>query len=277
MLRLIALGLVGCASKVAPAPAQAEATPSEAPATVPDGIAPSDPLADPITVVGVIHKDGQRICDARGIETWVNLYYLAGFTPLVLDDATRRDVEALYRRPAIVFGHVTAPPQPDPVPGGGECPIYQMRSDWVITAEGMRIPRGTRAAEAVAVERVAPFDGLHVDLRNAMLQISLTNPFEVPLEGLIITVNYEGCFGKPSSDARTTPHARALPPGETWRTEAPLFIEDPDAPTGRQVYNSSSIEVRARGQDIAFDFDATFHEIGVPSVSCPKRAPKPSP
>ena len=270
-LSVLALALVACVSKVEPETKQAEPMQAESPAVVPDAVAESQPSGEAITVVGVIHQDGQRICDGRGNEEWVDLYYLAGFTPLVLDDAMTRAVAALHRRPVIVEGHVQSPPPTDPVPNAGECPQYQARSDWVFTSEGVRIPRGPRAAEGVAATRVVPFEGLKVARAGATLQAWLTNSFEVPLTKLAITVHYEGCFGKPGSDERTSLRDEPLPPGQAWHVEAPAILEDPQGPPGRQLFRADSVEVRAAAEGIAFDFDAAFHELGLPGVQCPDR------
>jgi hypothetical protein len=266
------LVLVACVSKVEPETKQAEPVQTEQPAVVPDAVADTQPSGDTITVVGVIHQDGRRICDGRGNEEWVDLYYLAGFTPLVLDDAMTRAVAALHKRPVIVEGHVQSPPATEPVPNAAECPQYQARSDWVFTSEGVRIPRGTRAAEGVAAERVRAFEGLRVARAGAKLQLWLTNPFDVPLaEKLAITVHYEGCFGKPGTDAQTSVRDAALAPGQVWHVEAPALLEDPQQPRGRQMFRADSIEVRAAGEGIAFDFDAALHELGLPGVQCPDR------
>jgi hypothetical protein len=263
--------IAACASTAEPVPSQqAAAAPASKP-MVPDGVAPAEPDAARLTVVGVIHQDGQRICDARGHETWVDLHYVVGFTPLVLDEATSPAVAALHRRPANVVGRVQALPPSAAVPSGGECPVHQMRSDWVLTAEGVRIPRGPRAAEGVGVLRVAPFEGLQVARAGDTLTLALTNPFDVPLEGeLVLTVHYEGCFGKPGADVRSSTRPDPLPPGETWQVEAPALVHDAAGQPGRQVFRADSIEVRAAGNGIVFDFDAAFHELGAQGVACPR-------
>jgi hypothetical protein len=272
--------IAACASTAEPAPMQQAAVVPASKPMVPDGVAPAERDTARLTVVGVIHQDGQRVCDARGHETWVDLHYVVGFTPLVLEEATSPAVAALHRRPAIVVGRVQAPPSSTAVPSAGECPAYQMRSDWVLTAEGVRIPRGPRAAEGVAVERAAPFEGLKVARAGDMLTLALTNPFDVPLEGeLVLTVHYEGCFGKPGADVRSSTRPDPLPPGETWQVEAPALLHDAAGQPGRQLFRAHSIEVRAAGKGIAFDLDAAFHELGAQGVACPREraTPKPSP
>ena len=258
--------LCACASAEKP-----EAAPVEAAPVVPDSVIEAEPKGHPITVVGVIHQDGQRICDGRGHEQWVDLRYEIGFTPLVIDEARTGDLATLHKRAAIVFGRVQEPPPSDPVPSTGECPLYQMRSDWMVTADGIRISRGVRAAEGVAVERIVPFEGLVVKRAGDTLELALTNAFEVPLaDDLTLTRHYEGCFGKPGSAMRSEIREGELAPGDTWRVQLPAFVQDPEGPDGRQLFRADSIELRAEGKGVAFDFDAGFHEIGAPGVECPR-------
>jgi hypothetical protein len=260
--------MIVCACASAEKP---EAAPVEAEPVVPDSVVEAQPKGEAITVVGVIHQDGQRVCDGRGHEQWVDLRYEVGFTPLVVDDARTQDVAPLHKRAAIVFGHIQEPPPLHPVPSTGECPLYQMRSDWVVTAEGIRIPRGARAAVGVAVERVVPFEGLAVERAGETLKLALTNAFEVPLaDKLTLTLHYEGCFGKPGSAVRSEIRDGELAPGDTWRVELPAFVEDPAGPDGRQLFRADSIELRAEGKGVAFDFDAGFHEIGAQGIECPR-------
>jgi hypothetical protein len=270
-MRRSLLAALVCACACASTTEKPEAAPVEAKPVVPDSVMEAQPKGEAITVVGVIHQDGQRVCDGRGHEQWIDLHYEVGFTPLVVDDARAREVEPLHKRAAIVFGHVQAPPPANPVPSGGECPLYQMRSDWVVTAEGIRIPRGARAAEGIAVERIVPFEGLAVERAGDTLKFALTNALEVPLaDKLTLTLHYEGCFGKPGSTMRSQIREGELAPGDTWRAELPAFVHDPEGQDGRQVFRADSIELRAEGKGVAFDFDAGFHEIGAEGVPCPR-------
>ena len=268
---VLALLIGGCASSepsvAEPSVAKVAESPPSAPA--PD----AEPKGDPITVVGVIHEDGTRICDEKGNEQWIDKYFQVGFTQLIIDGSVEAEVKGLHRRPVVVRGHVQNPPPGPTPPSGAECPIYQMRSDWVVTAEGVRIPRGTRAAPGVAVQEVRLFEGLEATHANDKdIRVELTNTLGVPLtEDQKVTAHYEGCFGKPGTHVETKTHKSPLPPGNATSWVFPKFIEDPEGRRGRRLYRLASIQLETKGDNLAFDFDAALHELGLDGITCPRK------
>lgn len=244
--------------------------------SVPEASRPSPPSA--ARLVGVVHEDGEHVCFGDGQETWINKFRQIGFVRVVAGDAIEAQLVEAMGTPVVAHGRIT-----DRVPAGGEqppgergeCPQYQMRSDWVLTSSGMRIRRGeSPAMKAFEVDRVEPLTGLSARIEGEQLKVSFTNELGVALDAPVeLVVHYEGCYGKPGSDSRTLVANEKLLPGATLAGTVPLITEAdrvPGNPKGTRDHRAYSVELRASADGVYFDLDVSVRQLGA-DVQCPQQ------
>ncbi len=226
-------------------------------------------------LVGVVHAAGTRVCDAAGNERWINRHQQIGFTRV-----TSAKPLPAGSVPVVAHGRplAEAPIGTEPMPDdAAPCPQAQMRDDWVETPEGMRVRRGGGPGlAAFAVDRVVPFAGLTATLEgDDALRVRFENTLDRTLEPPVeIIVHYEGCYGKPGATSRAFPNPGGLVPGAAVEETLPTF-DYRERVRGRGVddtarHRASSIEVRAKGANVHFDFDVDLDALGV-KVECDER------
>ena len=206
-------------------------------------------------LLGVVHRDGVKACREGAWEIeWHHLFWEAGFVPLVGDDAA---IEPHHGKPVLVRGRpADASPHSRPLPPGytsDRCPIPQMRSDMVESPDGMRLRRHERPLDAFEVASIEPFTGLAVTRDGDRAVLKLTNTLGTALSEVELVAHYEGCYGKPG----------------TKTVRAGVAALDPDA----SFYRLFSVELRAKGDRVWFDFDARLSELGAEPIQCPEDRP----
>ena len=252
-------------------PARADATPPAAPA------ARASAARDgaPVRVLGVLSRQHRRVCKPpRGDESWVDPRLEVGFVPLV---GNVERFAGLVGKLVVVEG-TRAEPSAAPAADDEEiCPLYQMRSDMVVTKGGMRLRRARSAAvaalPALRVTSVREYRGLSVSRDGDRITVELRNELGAALSQLAVTVHYEGCRGKPGADARTE-RVATLAPGATARLSFPALLDTPDRsdgrsggrPDSRRPYAAHSVQLDGDGP-VLFDADVA----SVAGVRCPER------
>lgn len=254
------IGLLGCTTHDnAPASQPTPPPPPDAsvdPADVEDPRRDDGPapLADAVQLVGVVHEGGSRVCEAETFEeTWIRKYWQVGWTPLVSEPALDAKLATLPGRVVKVTGRaVDGPPTyhgpSEPPAKLGMCSQHQMRSDWRLTPEGIRIPRGHgpefAAFEVTSVEVVRPLETA-VPEDGEQVAVTVHNPFETDLRGVELIGHYEGCYGKPGATAKTVKVGKLAATDASGPHRLPTLIEDADKnPRGRN-YALRSLELKA--------------------------------
>lgn len=216
----------------------------------------------PVRVLGFLTEQADKQCVDGRVE-WVNPHPEVGFTRVVGTDVA---LEALQKRAVIVTGREAKDAAP-PVKYDPECPMMQMRSDWVEGRDGIRVERVGRGVAAMHVTSAAPWDGLAAKVKKGALVVTLKEDLGAPVS---VTVHYEGCYGKPGATARTL----AAKPGKALRF--PLADDElHDKPRkgmeegiARHVPVSVTLSGDVPGLVLALDLP--LWALGV-SVECPKR------
>lgn len=218
----------------------------------------------PERLIGVVTAQATRLCDGSAQGSWVHPRHEIGFVRAL----GAVDLAPFEGRPVVVSGRRELSPEPLPaVEPTGPCPPpMQMRSDWVEGPSGIRVRRQAPPFEAFHVVAVEPFEGLSAELRGGELHFSLTNTLGVDLQGVSLTLYYEGCFGKPGSTTRVLEHGE-LAAGESTKLTASATLEEPGAPTGRSNFKAFSLRLEAQAAGISFDLDLTMASLGL-RVEC---------
>lgn len=221
-------------------------------------------------VVGELLEGGHKVCRANGEVTWHARYPMVGFTPLEVADGGEA---RLYRgRVVVAEGELTGASdveRPADLPEDeGECPIMQMRSDWVEAVGGVRMLRDGMGGRGVfRATRLRVWDGLVVTARGGEIAARVTNTFaDETLADVDLIVHYEGCYGKPGTQARAASAAR-LSPGDTLEHRFPLVVRG-EGRRGEASFVASSVQVRARPGATAFDLDVGLSRWGI-EARCP--------
>lgn len=235
--------------------------------------APTIDLGERHALVGVLTEQGHLECKGGdgppwggGEEVWRDLYPEVGFVRLV--PPAGFETAALNGELVIALGKPADGPTPARPSG---CNAMQMRSDWVYGKSGMRVKRtrpphvafvanAVQPTAMLTAERVSQPRGPVTDT----LKIRLTNPFDRPLSGLVLTLHHEGCYGKPGATAETARRA-TLAPGETWTADLPAFVSQRQ---GRGHWHAAAaITLDATAEHVAFDLDVPVRRLGV-EVKC---------
>ena len=178
---------------------------------------PSLAATAPVQLVGLLTKQYRGRCGADGQHKWDDEHWEVGFVRLEVPKDL--DLSKLENLAVVVTGQpamkkVIPPPEyvhaamelnPKPDGPGIECPQYQMRSDWVIGKNGMRIMRRRSKGlpPRITVTKAELFTGLTAKLVDDKLTVTLANSGKESLENVELVVNYEGCYGKPGTDSRS--------------------------------------------------------------------------
>ncbi|MBN1106423.1 MAG: hypothetical protein JXL84_23670 [Deltaproteobacteria bacterium] len=168
-------------------------------------------------------------------------------------------------------------PGPD-VKHRAPCPDMQMRNDWVIGKNDVRLRRsrlaGVVSYPAFKAERIQPFDGLSARVNKGTEVVSLKNTFVQPLPGVAMALHYEGRYGK-LNVRRATRSVGELGPGKN----ASVSFSAYDVVPGRRplsggqslVYRAFSIQVTTWSKKIVFDLDESLSSLVRNPPLCPSR------
>jgi len=248
------------------------------------GDEPTLAASAPVQLVGLLTKQYRGRCGADGQHKWDDEHWEVGFVRLDVPETI--DLSKFEGKAVVVTGQPAGkkkipPPEyfhtamelnPKPEGPGIECPQYQMRSDWVIGKNGMRImrPRSNGLPPRVTVTEASLFDSLRAELKEGKLEVSLANDFKGSLKGLKVRVNYEGCYGKPGSDSRSE-KIDELTPGARKKFVFPTIVdEDQGERWGVRHHRAYSIQLLSSAGDVLFDYDLPVVVFGVAGIDCPK-------
>ncbi|MBM4372029.1 MAG: hypothetical protein FJ098_10275 [Deltaproteobacteria bacterium] len=232
------------------------------------------PAGRPAVFLGVLTEQFREVCTGPMKSEWVDPHWEVGFARVTLPAG--EDPAPLRGKPVLLTGRV--PPdavQGPPRSGGGGCVQMQARSDWVIGRDGVRVVRELPAAAArpslFVADTLAPLEGLLVSGDGDELDVVFTNPLDRALEGVVVTMHYEGCYGKPGV-LRRHHDAGTVPPGGQVHARFPRIARDPEAPGSRAAWDhaAGSLQVATTSPDVIMDLDVPLSTLGA-AVSCPER------
>ncbi len=231
-------------------------------------VLPLAALAAPTALVGVLTEQADRLCTAQG-DDWVNKHFQVGYVELVGEVP---DAKALLGKPVIVTGAVVPRPAHPVVKHTAECQVMQMRSDWEVSYNGMRVRRTEPSGvDGFRVDAIKPLEGLTGAKEGEEVVVTFTNKTKAPLSEVVIELHYEGCYGKPG---RGTERRRAptLKPNSTAKARGPLILTK-HARHKDRAHALRAVNVVAKGSHVVFDLSVDALELGV-AVECPRRDPR---
>jgi len=239
------------------------------------------PTLNRALLVGTLARGGDRVCRVEGDDSWINVHYEVGFVPIIVPDGQRIPMEALIGKPVVVYGTVAddAPARTEQPPAGAvKCPEQQWRSDWVRGPDGVRSRRNDGPGiAAFTVGSVEPFSGLGAVRKGDEIHVELENTLKQPLAAPVeLVVYYEGCYGKPGVRTETVAAQAGLEPGKSLSGDFPTITTDRGDPAlggrrGKGAHTASSVEIRAKGENVYFDVDVPLFVYGGIAVDCPKQ------
>jgi len=214
-------------------------------------------------LIGVVTAQGTRLCDGSRDGKWIDLRHEIGFVR-ALGEVALAEYEG---RALVAEGQRVSSYESEVPEHTGECPMpMQMRSDWVEGPSGIRVRRADRPFPAFRVRSVRPFDGVAARLVGDVVTISVRNTLGRALEDVVVTLHYEGCFGKPGTRQQTAVLG-ALAPGQAGEVSLPGWHHDEDGPRGRSDYRGWSLRLGTSTAGVTFDLDLHLHRLGV-EIDC---------
>ena len=239
----------------------------------------SAPEGPELTLVGVVHEGGQRVCDDQYKEFWVGRHWAAGFVPLAYSKPALGQVLAAAKGKVVVVRGVETR-QPPTQHGDtrapttrGECPIYQMRSDWEVWPDGIRKRRAEATPKTLHVAEVREVQPLVATAATSTADLVVHNPFATTLRDGTLVAHYEGCYGKPGSTADPFSLGELAAGAVSKSVQVPLRV-DRDGPRARD-YRLDSVELTGVTQGGRLDLDVDVGDLGI-SAPCPDRNGKKS-
>jgi len=189
-----------------------------------------------------------------------------------------RKLEESLGKPVLVRGHEDPDFVLEPIKHEGPCLAAQMRSDWVPAKEGYRMEREeatgapTISGRFVA-ESIEPFDGIKVSKAEDKVVVSFTNPFDFALDNVVLSVHYEGCYGKPGAPTESRESGR-IEPKTTATATFPTIVKMDRGAVGHSMavdHIPWSVQVTTLTTRTVFDFDwrLDISEKGL-NVTCPR-------
>ena len=267
MVGFVVLVLMGCS----PVEPKASPTAPEDPVQSSEGLVTT--VAN-TTLVGVVHEGGTRLCTDPHKVHWVERTWAVGFVPLVHEPGLSEAIAKLEGRVVKVSGVATDEPttvhEGDPRPKETVmCGGAQMRSDWELWPDGIRVHRGEGPdLTAFRIEAIEVVEPLRAALRGDEVFLSVTNPFEHELENATLVAHYEGCYGKPGTASERRPLG-AIQPGATLEDVPVPQLKTRETSRG-QDHRLDSVQLIASVAQGALDLDVDLDALGL-NVECPKR------
>ncbi len=268
-------GVVGCAVLWLAGCSPAEPRPSPIAPAEPEQ--PSEEPAVPgprVTLVGVLHEGGTRLCAAPYKDFWVDRTWAVGFVPLVHEPALSGSLAKLEG--AVVKASGVATEEPTTVHGEAppprmtvRCGEVQMRSDWELWPNGTRARRGDGPdLTKLRIESIEVVEPLRGALREDDVWFAVTNPFDGELKDATLIAHYEGCYGKPGTATERRPLG-AIEAGATLEDIPVPQISMRDMARGHE-HRLDSVQLIATVDGGALDLDVDIEALGI-GVACPKR------
>lgn len=227
------------------------------------------PPGEPIRVLGFLTEQGDQRCLPGDREEWVNKRFELGFVRVV---SSATELRPLLKTPVLARGRTAPDYVPPAVTHEAPCPMMQMRSDWVMGMDGIRLERGeSQGPSAVRLDEAATWKGLVARVEGESLIITIENDLGGPVEAV---VTYEGCYGKPNqlAERRPVPVGRTelrLPPLVTDVVEQPRKGIDP----GELRHAAHSVMLVGDVPGLALNLDVPLSALGA-DVRCPDRSTK---
>lgn len=235
-------------------------------------LAPPAAFAEEIRLVGFVTQQGQKRCLKEWREEWLDLHHQVGFTRLTGTPSAK----AFEGKIVVVTGVEDKPFKWPSVPAHEvECPVPQMRSDWVEGKGGIRVRRADSPFANFKHSSIEELKGLTVTLQDQpvgppKLNIRYHNHL-MPLGNVTLTVHYEGCYGKPGSTSDTH-KVGSLGTGDSFSHALAAIVSRDKNPRGK-TYRAASIQLRAEAPGLHLDFDVPLSAWQA-GVSCPSRQSK---
>ncbi len=220
-------------------------------------------------LVGVLSQQHRQRC-LPDRQEWIDAHDEVGFVRLVAPAARSRAWAALRGKLVVAHGRPAASFRPARIEHTGECPQAQMRSDMVFAKEGFRLRRAG-AASLVAFEaaRVEGLTGLRLARSGEKVSVGFQNTLGRTLEKLVLTLHYEGCYGKPGSATREH-RVERLASGATASCELPALVVEAGGPRGPRVHHAFSLQLSAVAPGLHLDLDRRLSDEAA-AVPCPPR------
>lgn len=224
------------------------------------------PHGEPVTVLGRMTEQGQKLCKKDWQVEWVDRHMQVGFVRVI---GELKKLKKHQGRLLMLEGTVDTQFPIQAVTHQAECPIPQMRSDWVEGYQGTRVRRNAslpfamiRMTRATPVQLTAKSEGKTID-------VSFTNPLKTPMTGLTVTIHHEGCYRKPGSTSASKTF-KTVKPGETVTMTAPRIIDSQQ--TRRRGHHAArAVTLQAsHANSVYLDVDVPLRDLGV-IVPCPNR------
>ncbi len=255
----------------ATAPAPTTAAPTDEPKAdeppSPDAPDAAPPTARPgeITLIGVVGQHGFESCTPTGERTWLHVTPTIG--AVRVGGVPQQEAARWMGQPVVAFGRVATAPAVAALELT-PCPPMQMRSDWVSTPQGIRIQRGSSPDFSYfEVRQLRALTELTARRDGDEVVVTWTNPLGDAATDLQLTLHYEGCYGKPGTDARDERWPR-IDVGQAVTARWPSSTDAPTTRRGTPLHVARSVSVTASVEGVVFDLDVPLRVLGV-SLDCP--------
>lgn len=220
-----------------------------------------------VTLIGVVTAQADRRCTGKMEPDWLNPHHQVGFVRIT---ASKQDLTPYEGKPVIVTGRI-ANVLPPKITHTGHCMEAQMRSDWVVGKNGMRIRRAAGVGfAAMSVDTVTPLTGFAASRKDKKLSVRFTNPTAASLGTVSMIIHYEGCYGKPGTLSESS-ETKAVARGKTATVSVPINLERKRGQRLRR-YRAASASVRISDtKGITSNLTMSLSAIGGGHFDCPKR------
>ena len=227
--------------------------------------------SQPTVLVGVLSEQWDRVCNGTQEADWIRPHLEAGFVRLIPNPKVK--LKPFLKKTVVLRGHVPKDYKLEAVKDTGECPALQARSDWIFGKTRVRLWRnraqGSKSILYFQAAKAEEFTGLKVKKVGDKLEVTFENVFSKPLPELVVTLHYEGCYGKPGSFSNSK-KLGTLAPGQKVTSSFGLFYskEMQGRLQGMQHHFPYSIQITTLSKEIIFDFDWPLRHLG---IKCPDR------
>jgi len=232
--------------------------------------APSAMVEAPTILVGMLSLQGDRQCDGTPTGKWINQHHEVGYVHLI---PGKHKLGRFENLPVILTGRPVESFRKPVVRHMGACPpLMQMRSDWTLGMQGMRVQRSPGPGfPAFKVQSIRPWTGASITRKGDKIIVRLRNELGVDLRHLTLRLHYEGCYGKPGTTARSESRPVVRQGKEVTATFATLAHKTRGG--SKRTFSASSLTLSGQTAGVSLDFNWSLRLAGA-GVACPtRRAP----